>query len=234
MTQTRREKQREATHDEIKAIAKRQIYEVGSSNLSLRGIAAEMGITAPAIYRYFDSRDALVTALIVDAYNSLADALTEASNRPDPQDYATRFLAVCLEFREWALSHRAEFILIYGTPIPGYHAPEEITTPAAIRSNVEFMQLLEFAWVSGQIIIPAEYSGIASPFHNNLVEIFKRYGLTMPPPLLHVTLTGWALIMGLVSLELYGQFDYLGENVGEMYRQESIAYLTRLGLHPAI
>jgi AcrR family transcriptional regulator len=234
MMQTRREKQREATHDEIKAIAKRQIYELGSSNLSLRGIAAEMGITAPAIYRYFKNRDVLVTALIVDAYNSLADALAEASNQPAPQDYATRFLAVCLEFRDWGLSHRAEFILIYGTPIPGYHAPEAVTTPAAIRVSKEFMQLLEFAWVAGQIKIPAEYSGVASPFHTNLVEIFKPYGLTMPSVLLHINHTGWGLVMGLVSLELYGQFDYLGEGIGEMYRQECIAYLVRLGLHPAL
>ncbi len=94
MTETRRERVRAETTVEIKEIALQQMAEQGAASLSLRAIAREMGTSAPAIYRYFPNRDALVTALIIDAYNSLADSLQAANDGQDSGDYNGRFRAV--------------------------------------------------------------------------------------------------------------------------------------------
>ncbi len=230
MVQTRRERLREATYEEIKSVAQKQMREQGAVALSLRGIATEMGLTAPALYRYFNSRDELVTALIVDAYNSLADALSVANATKAHEDYGGRFLAISLAFRQWALEHPQDFSLIYGNPIPGYHAPEEITTPAAWRSNSQFLQLLNDAWREGKITIPPEYTGLASSFYTRLEEWAGSRGLTIPATLMQIALTGWGQIQGMVSLELNGQFDYLEHDISDMYYNEIVAYLKRLSL----
>jgi len=230
MVQTRRERLRETTVEEIKTVARRQMGEQGGANLSLRAIAAEMGMSAPALYRYFDTRDELVTALIVDAYLSLADFMAASTSQIANDDFGKLFLAKCLAFREWGLAKREQFFLIFGTPIPGYHAPPEITTPAAWRSNSQFMQILDDAWRAGRITIPSEYQGLTSPLHVKLVELFNQRGYDMPTPLIHIALAGWGVIQGLVSLELYGQMDYFGEPATALFRLECMAYIRRLGL----
>src|SRR5215211_2916846 len=108
MPQTRRERLRDAAYAEIKSIARRQMAEQGAAALSLRAIAAAMGVTPPALYRYYKSRDELVTALIVDAYNDMADALEAAAAAHPAADYAGRFLAVALAYRAWAIAHPAD------------------------------------------------------------------------------------------------------------------------------
>jgi AcrR family transcriptional regulator len=204
--------------------------EEGTASLSLREIARRMGISAPALYNYYKNRDDLVTSLIVEAYNSLADALELASAAWPSEQYGQRFLAVSLAFREWSLAYKVQFFLIFGTPIPGYHAPGEITIPAAWRVNASFLLLLENAWNAGRLTIPAEYAALALPLYAELGDWMLSQGLNMPPALLHLALAGWGQIQGLVSLELYGQFDYLGGDIGDLYRVEVTAYVRRLGL----
>src|SRR5262245_45041432 len=129
MYQKRAERLREAAIAEIKAIARQQMAEQGQAALSLGAIARAMGMTTPALYRYFESRDALITALIIDAYEALAIALEQADSATRSDDYATRFRAMARAYRDWAVAHPHEYALIYGTPIPGYHAPRERTVP---------------------------------------------------------------------------------------------------------
>jgi AcrR family transcriptional regulator len=116
MPPTRRERLRAATTSEIKQIARQQMAQKGAAALSLRAIAREMGMTSPALYRYFASRDDLVTALIVDAYNSLADALEAARHGCPPTDHKQRLLEMGLAYRNWAISHAQDYTLIFGTP----------------------------------------------------------------------------------------------------------------------
>jgi AcrR family transcriptional regulator len=125
-----RESQRQDTREEIKAFARQQMAAEGTAALSLRAIARDMEMTAPALYRYFPSREDLITALIVDAFNALADALEAADAAPTQQDYGSRLRAVLMAYRGWALEHPTDFQLIYGNPIPGYSAPRELTVPA--------------------------------------------------------------------------------------------------------
>src|SRR5438105_4517474 len=125
--QSRRDRMREATYQELKDIARQQMYQAGSgSAVSLRGIAAAMGMTAPAIYRYFPTREDLITALIVDAYTALGDAILSACATQPEDCYANRFFLAARAYRGWAVAHPAEFGLIFGTPIPGYQGPAEV------------------------------------------------------------------------------------------------------------
>lgn len=119
--------------DEIKVTARRQLATEGA-NLSLRAIARELGVVSSALYRYFASRDELLTALIIDAYN----AIGEAGERADAAiterlDVTRRWLAVANAWREWALAHPAEYALIHGSPVPGYAAPADTIAPASRR-----------------------------------------------------------------------------------------------------
>src|SRR5215469_16928938 len=115
---TRRARQRAAAIEEIKALARRQLAEEGPGGLSLRAIARQMGTASSALYRYFPSQGDLVTALCIEAYDLLADALAAARDAAAPGDHAARFIAVCQAYRRWSLEHPSDFALIFGTPLP--------------------------------------------------------------------------------------------------------------------
>lgn len=202
---TRRERHRLATADEIKQVARRQMAAEGAAALSLRAIAREMEMTAPAIYRYFPSRDDLVTALIVDAYGDLADTLDAAadSSLPRPE----RLVRVALAYRDWARAHPADYALVFGTPIPGYHAPADVTRPAAGRAGTAIVGILMAAHGDGEA--PSSFA-------------------STPPPVLRAFLSAWSQIHGFVSLELNGQFDALGEDPAGLFAREMAALAHRL------
>lgn len=230
--QSRREKIRESTIEEIKQVAWVQMAEGGANGISLRGIAAQLGMAAPSLYNYYKNRDDLITALIVDAYTALGNATNAASESLPQVQYGNRFLAVSLAFRQWGVQHREQFILVYGTPIPGYHAPAEITTPSSARATYPFIAILEQAWRDGKLHIPAEYASLDTPIHQNLSQTFQKWDVTMPATMLQITMEGWSMIHGGVSLELYGHLDYLGVDLGEFYRAATVAYLRRIGIAP--
>src|ERR1700688_3623533 len=118
--------------DEIKAVARRHL-ETDGANLSLRAVARDMGMVSSALYRYFASRDDLLTALIVDAYNALGEIVEAADTAvTDRDDLRERWLAVARAVRGWALANPSEYALLYGSPVPGYKAPQD-TIPAAVR-----------------------------------------------------------------------------------------------------
>ena len=126
---TPRQLAREQNIDRIKALALTQLAESGAGSLSLRAIARELNLVSSAIYRYYPSRDELITALIVDAYGDLADHLDEAgaAGRRGPR---RRWVDTCLAMRAWAVSQPQRWALIYGSTIPGYAAPPDTIDPA--------------------------------------------------------------------------------------------------------
>jgi AcrR family transcriptional regulator len=119
--------------DEIKDAARRQLATEGA-NLSLRAIARELGMVSSALYRYFASRDDLLTALIIDAYNAIGEVGERAdATIADRLDLTYRWLTVAHAWRDWALANPAEYALIHGSPVPGYAAPEDTVGPASRR-----------------------------------------------------------------------------------------------------
>src|ERR1700734_3312099 len=159
-SRTARERARAELTREIKKEARRQLAPSGAQGLSLRAVARELGMVSSAIYRYFPSRDELLTALIIDAYNALGEA-AEAADSGVPADSGGavdsgvpaadvrgRWRAVCGAIRAWALAHPHEYALIYGSPVPGYQAPEATIGPAA-RGPLAFAGVLGAAAAAG-------------------------------------------------------------------------------------
>lgn len=132
---TARARARSELEREIKETARRHLAEQGAAGLSLRAVARELGLASSALYRYYPSRDALLTALIVDAYDALGDVAEQAAGGQAPGAGA-RWLAVCRAVRTWALGHRHEWALLYGTPVPGYAAPQDTVGPATRPARV--------------------------------------------------------------------------------------------------
>jgi AcrR family transcriptional regulator len=130
--QTARQRARAELTSEIKAEARRQVAEAGAQRLSLRAVARELGMASSALYRYFPSRDDLLTVLIIDAYDALGESAERATAAAAGAgaDARGQWRACCTAVRAWALAHPHEYALIYGTPVPGYQAPQETIGPA--------------------------------------------------------------------------------------------------------
>jgi AcrR family transcriptional regulator len=223
-------RERSETITQIKTVARQQMAEHGTAGLSLRGIAREMGITAPAIYNYFPRLEDLITALIVDAFNSLAEAMdaAEAAARSDrPYD---KIMALCLAYREWAIAHPTVFQLIYGNPIPGYRAPEELTIPLARRPFLGLFRWFIRAHQAGELAIPAEYQVVPPAMVEGIAAWKRLSGIEMPDALLGLLMSGWARIHGAVLLELFGHLEPLVGGGGSFYRYELEAFAQRLEL----
>jgi AcrR family transcriptional regulator len=214
----------------IKAAAHRQMAARGTAGLSLRGIARELGITAPAIYNYFARLDDLITALIVDAFTDLADAIEAAESAVESEACGPKVLASCLAYREWAITHPVDFQLIYGNPIPGYVAPAEVTVPLARRPFDGLFHLFLHAHRTGELTVPVEYSPVPSSISEHFAAWLPASGYDFPDALLCLLMSGWARIHGMVMLEL---FEHIGPVVGDpaaFYRYELEAFMTRLGM----
>jgi AcrR family transcriptional regulator len=227
---SRRERVRQATAAEIKAVARAQMAAKGTAGVTLRAIAREMGMTAPALYRYFGSRDDLVTALVTDAYDALANAMEAVVDAVAPGRHTERLRAAFGAFRAWGLEHPTEFALIFGSPIPGYVAPEA-TRPAGTRYTILLARLLAEAHAAGaldpariQVRVPAEL--------RRQVKDLQRRGWFPGTPVAVAAfgLGAWARLHGLVALEVFG---HLAPAVGDgtaLFQQELDAIVAQSGL----
>jgi AcrR family transcriptional regulator len=226
----RRERLRRATVEEIKAVARAQMAAEGTAAVTLRAIAREMGMTASALYRYFGSREQLVTALITDAYHALADAMQAAVDAVPAGGHRDRMLAAFRAFRSWALEHPTEFALIFGSPIPGYVAPEE-TRPAGVRYTDLLSRLLADAHADGALD-PARIDLPLSPTLRRQVEAFQRRrgGADLPAPVLAFGLSAWTRLHGLVTLEVFGHLEPAIGDGAALFDQETAAILAQSGL----
>jgi AcrR family transcriptional regulator len=128
---TARERARASLTADIKEAARSQLTAVGADALSLRAVARELGLVSSALYRYFPSKDDLLTALIIDAYDAVGEVAETAVHAAGPRPPRARWLAACRAIRAWALAHPHEYALIYGSPVPGYRAPEATIGPAS-------------------------------------------------------------------------------------------------------
>ena len=217
MVRPTRRQQIPQLQDAIKETAWRQIAETGAAALSLRSIARELGITAPAIYNYFADRDALVTALIVDAYTSLGESQLSAIAALPETDLKSRFKALGLAYREWAITYPQRYQLIFGTPIPNYVAPDDITFPAAANAIVPLATTIQALYSSGQL--RTERLAPMTPSLKSMLEAWQK---TEPADLevLHLTIVVWSRVHGLVMLEIGNHTPPVIADMGEIFRRE--------------
>lgn len=202
----------------IKDTAWKQIAESGSASLSLRAIARELGITAPAIYNYYPSRDDLVTALIVDAFTSLAEAQEASLLGLEGNRRAVRLSALGLAYREWAVTYPQRYHLIFGTPIPNYTAPEEVTLPAAAQALVPLIQSIQDLASAGEL--RTERLAEMSPKLKSMLGAWSEFAGGFNPDVLYLALVIWSRVHGLVMLEITHQIPSFFDDPAEMYRQE--------------
>ncbi len=175
MARKRREDVIEATSERIKAAAWTLMHERGTAGLAIREIARAIDMTAPALYYYFASLDDLITTLILDAFNAMADTLEVARDSvpTDAKQPATKALfAVSMAYRAWAVANPMAFQLIYGNPIPSYVAPAAITVPAASRSGEVFTRLLWQALKTGEFQVAAAYREIPASIRAHILGYF--------------------------------------------------------------
>ena len=218
MKSSRRERMHEATREEIKAIAWGQIAEHGAATLSLRAIAREMGMTAPGLYRYYKDRDALVTALIVDAYASLGDSQIASIADLPLSDHSRRLKATGLAYRQWALTYPQRYLLIFGTPLPGYHAPMEVTQPVAARSLNTLISVLDAAWKDG--VLKKEKPPELSAKLRGQIREWASLQPVEDEYILYLTLVIWSRVHGLVMIEISNQYPPSLEETAEIFDRE--------------
>jgi len=194
--------------DEIKAVARRHLAADGA-NLSLRAVARDMGMVSSALYRYFASRDDLLTALILDGYNSLGEAVERADAKvTDRAQLRARWLSATRAVRNWALANPAEYALLYGSPVPGYAAPQD-TVAAAARTPVVLVRIQADGWASGAVTAAGfrPSAPLPDPVRADMARAGAVIAAGVPEELFHIGLTCWVHLFGLVSFELFGQFN---------------------------
>jgi AcrR family transcriptional regulator len=204
-----RDRRRAETVAEIKEAALRELTEAGPGGFSLRGVARGVGMTVQSLYHYFANRDALLTALVVDAHHSAADAVQAAADVTRGRHPHERRLAACRAFRDWALANRSAFLLLYGTPVPGF-------TPLA-ESDVG-----QAAWRLGQVFAEVVFDGwtpeqlAAVPAGAGLADV-DRGPMALPLGAAELFIELRARMHGLVALELVGHLHPFNDHGAAFY-----------------
>ena len=215
MVRPTRKKQIPNLQEAIKETAWKQIAEYGAPALSLRAIARELKITAPAIYNYFPDRDALVTALIIDAYTSFGDSQIEARDAVPASDVAERLKAIGMSYRAWAHTYPQRYQLIFGTPIPGYEAPTMDVLPSAARSLSALVSVVEQIRVSGKLNVKS-FPQVKDEYKVSF-ETWKKFGGDVDMLSMSVAMVIWARVHGIVSLEIANNLPPFGTSGDELY-----------------
>ena len=217
--QTARARVRAELTREIKDVARRQLGESGAAALSLRAVARELGMVSSAVYRYFPSRDELLTALIIDAYEAVGAVATKAEKKIKRTDLLGRWMATARAVRTWAIAHPQEYALIFGSPIPGYQAPRDTIDPASR------IPLLILGFVNDRGEVASEEIRIPRSVRADLRTIGEQAASAAGDAQLARGLMAWSELIGLISFELFGHlhnvihdfkahFDFQMQGVG--------------------
>ncbi|MFE6619903.1 TetR/AcrR family transcriptional regulator [Streptomyces sp. NPDC057740] len=198
----------------IKDEARRQLAAEGAAKLSLRAVARELGMVSSALYRYFPSRDDLLTALIIDAYDSLGESAEAAHAKAVDAGPVQRWTEVAQAVRDWALRHPHEYALLYGSPVPGYTAPDT-TVPPASRVGLVFIGILREAHGTSALTEPAPLPADLRPEAERMTADLAP---DLPPANVAALVASWAELFGLVGFELFGQFNRVVEDREAFFR----------------
>ncbi|MFF8845555.1 TetR/AcrR family transcriptional regulator [Streptomyces sp. NPDC015127] len=256
-----RERARNEITAAIKEEARRQLAAEGAAKLSLRAVARELGMVSSALYRYFPSRDDLLTALIIDAYDAVgaaaeaaaglrgpaaaplsgaeADAGPAAGTAPAPAGggrggaalpagrQSARWNAVCRAVRAWAVAHPHEYALIYGSPVPGYIAPRDTVAPASRVGGV-FISITREAHRTEGLAVPPLQDALRAEAE----RVAAAFAPDLPPSVVAALVAAWAQLFGLISFELFGQFEGVVEDRDAFFEHAAARLAAEVGLRP--
>lgn len=212
----------------IKDEARTQLAAEGAARLSLRAVARELGMVSSALYRYFPSRDDLLTALIIDAYDSVGEAAEKASREAAASpggSPAVAWTAAACAVREWALAHPHEYALIHGSPVPGYVAPQDTVGPAS-RVGFVLLGLVREAHRGEGVTTPPLSAALRPEAERMAAELAPD----LPAANVAALVTAWAQLFGLISFELFGQFHGVVEDREALFRQSADGLARSVGL----
>lgn len=208
-----------------------QLGEVGPAALSVRAVARDLGMASSAVYRYFPSRDALLTALLIQSYDDLGQAVEDAdASVTDRTAFAQRLRVTAAALRDWSRAHPHEYALLYGSPVPGYAAPDD-TVVSGTRVTFSLLALVADAQAAGRrtsapvvAVSEAERTGLAP------VLGFTDPGLE-PSYAVRATMA-WATLFGHLSLELFGHLHRGVLDYDAHWAQVVAQLAADLGLEP--
>ena len=228
--QTNRKKQlHDNIREEIKSIAWQQVTESSAASLSLGAIARQLGVTTPALYRYFPSRNDLVTALIHDAYASFIEALEGARDGVEEDDHVGRLRNLCLGYHTWAVGHPQEYSLLFGNPVPGYQMDPQVGE-LADRSFRVVLDVVDKAVEAGRIHFPFEQVSPSNELRTSL-ETKPAQGKAYSARVMYIALVSWSFMHGVTSLELSGRYPaQLKAVTGAFIRLEVERFINYIGL----
>lgn len=194
--------------EDITRIGREHLTLHGAAALSLRAIARELGLVSSAVYRYVKSRDELLTLLVVDAYTELGDKVDYAVSQAPASDSSAKFLALARAVRTWAVSEPARYALLFGSPVPGYHAPAEQTTGPGTRVIRALVRIYDDAYRTGggASVLPDIPLAPAGRLPGDLAGIREEMGLDADDALIVRGTLVWAALFGIVSFEVFGQY----------------------------
>jgi AcrR family transcriptional regulator len=199
----KRQQARDRIEAQIIEVGRRHLVTDGAAGLSLRAIAREIGLVSSAVYRYVASRDDLLTLLLVDAYTELADTV-DAAAAAVPGDWAARLVAMAHAARRWAVGQPARWALLYGSPVPGYRAPAELTVGPGTRVVGALFAVIADGIRDGAV--PNPEGTAPQPISDDLDRVRAEFGFAGGDPVLLQCFLVWATLVGAISLEVFGQY----------------------------
>ena len=222
---TMRERYRAQVRQEVKEAALRQLAEAGPGGLSISAIGKQLGVSGPALYRYFASRDDLLTELLIDAYHDLANALAAAASHVPDDDPRGRFDALARAYRSWAVAEPHRYRLLYGPPLPGYEAHAH--------------RLVEASWTAMDLLLGA-LGGFAAgaaepagPLAAELTAWAQHHGFRIHAATALRAVLVWSQLHGIVSLEIAGNFASMGIDADQLFEIQLTAITAALEWVPA-
>ena len=224
---------RARAHAEIRAAilrtASAHLASDGAASMSLRAIARELGMASSAIYRYFASREDLLTALIIEAYDDLGartEAVLEASVGQAPRQ---RWVGAAMAIRTWALDHPHDYALLYGTPIPGYAAPDDTVVPGT-RVSLALVSVVRDAAAAGRSGPPPGSAQVSAATSRSMIPLRDAIDLDVSDDVLLFVLLAWTQLFGLLTFELFGQTKGFVDDDEQLFRDAAATMATQLGL----
>lgn len=224
---TARERVRAELTREITDVGRRHLAESGAAGLSLRAVAREMGMSSSAVYRYFPSRDELLTALIVESYDAMGAAAERAEAGADRADLTGRWLAACRAVRRWALDHPHEYALVYGSPVPGYRAPADTIAPAS-RVGALLAAILREAADAG-VLHPVDPVAGPGLLHPDLTPLFGGDSDVQRTAAAR-GISAWTHLFGAISFELFGHYENVVTDRAAFFDDAVLATAALVGL----
>ena len=232
---TRRERARADTLREIRETARRVLVTSGPEGLALRAIAREMGLSAPALYRYFPSREHLVDQVVADLYDELSDHLEAARDAVVPARPGPQLLAAARAFRQWAITHHAEFGLLFGSVaqgvVPGdvHQAGEGPAEAASRRFGGVFAALMAQVYLEQPFPVPAD-EDLTPELQVQLQAWCAKLPVALPLGVMSVFLSCWITLYGMVCMEVFGHLRFALDDPEPMFESEMRRVAAQLGI----